>query len=201
MTTRENQKRLDRLAFQYLQAIETEDFDTIEALWEQAADDPDLDEMLHGLNAELTAEQEAAQAAVASVVRDAIEQTMPSAELDRPASGPPTVAEVAEHIRRHPPAGLTLDDLRINDALRKVIEPVPEQLGISQVLHWGEKFAKFGPAPDAYWRAFREAALDLCMRRAARQNYKMAARPQRPQSRRPAKGSGNEPGGKPGGPS
>ena len=71
MTNRENQHRLDQLALQYLAAVETEDFDTIDALWEQAADDADLDAMLHGLNAELVAEQDAQEhAAIASAVLD-----------------------------------------------------------------------------------------------------------------------------------
>ena len=68
MTNRENQQRLDRLALQYLAAVETEDFDTIDALWRQAADDADLDAMLHGLNAELEAEQDGATQILAVTV-------------------------------------------------------------------------------------------------------------------------------------
>lgn len=178
MTSREKQHRLDQLALQYLAAVETEDFDTIDALWEQAADDADLDAMLHGLNAELAAEQDAQEhAAVASAVLDTIEKHMPSAEVIRPATGPLTVAEVAEHIRRHPPAGLTTDDLKLNDLLRKATEAVPGELGISQVIRWG---ARFGSAPEAYWRAFREVALDLWMERTSAANYQIAARPKRP---------------------
>src|SRR5262245_35420936 len=101
MTNRENQHRLDRLGLQYLAAVEAEDFDTIDALWRQAAGDADLDAMLHGLNAELVAEQDAQEhAAIASAVLGSIEQHMPSAEILRPTTGPLTVAEVAEFIRR-----------------------------------------------------------------------------------------------------
>ena len=178
MTNRENQNRLDRLALQYLAAVETEDFDTIDALWKQAADDADLDAMLHGLNAGLVAEQDAQEhAAIASAVLGSIEQHMPSAEIVRPITGPLTVAEVAEHIRRHPPAGLTTDDLKLNDVLRKATEEVPAELGITQVIRWG---TRFGSAPEAYWRAFREVALDLWMERTSAANYQLAARPQRP---------------------
>ncbi len=178
MTNRENQHRLDRLALQYLAAVEIEDFDTIDALWKQAGADVDLNAMLHGLNAELVAEQDAQEhAAITSAVLDNIEQHMPSAELVRPATGPLTVAEVAEHIRRHPPAGLTTDDLRLNDVLRKANEEVPAELGISQVIRWG---TRFGSAPEAYWRAFREVALDLWMERTSAANYQLAARPKRP---------------------
>jgi hypothetical protein len=178
MTDRENQHRLDELALRYLAAVEAEDFDTIGALWEQAAGDPDLDAMLHGLNAELVAEQERQeQTAVAAAVVEQIERHMPSAEVIRPTTGPLTVAEVAEYIRRHPPAGLTTDELRLNDVLRRTTEAVPEELGISQVIRWG---TRFGIAPEAYWRAFREVALDLWMQRSSAEHYQMAARPQRP---------------------
>ena len=176
MTHRENQHRLDRLAMQYLAALEAEDFDAIDALWEQATGDAELDAMLHGLNAELMPEEERQESeAIASAVLGAIEAHMPSARLARRA-GPVTVAEIAECICRHPPAGLTADDLAFNDMLRKASEVVPKQLGISQVIGWG---AQFGDAPEAYWRAFREAALDLWMEREPTTNYRLAARPQR----------------------
>lgn len=181
MTDRENQQRLDRLAMKYLAATEAEDFETISALWEQAADDADVDAMLHGLHAEIVAEQDAQEhEAIASAVLDAVEKHLPSAELIRPATGPLTVAEVAEYIRRHPPAGLTADDLKMNDVLQTSVEKVPAELGISQVVRWG---ARFGPAPEAYWRAFREVALDLWMERTSAENYQLAARPQRPKPR------------------
>jgi hypothetical protein len=174
MTNRENQKRLDKFAMRYLTAIDAGDFDTLSDLWARAADDPDLCEMLHELNATLaTEDREAATNAVVA----AIEQHMPSAEVVRPAVGPLTVAEVADHIRKNPPPGLTTDDLRINDILRGSAQVVPAELGISQVVAWGRQF---GSAPEPYWRAFREVALDLWMRRTSADNYQMAARPQRP---------------------
>ena len=178
MTNRENQHRLDKLALTYLEAIEQDDFSTIETLWNQAADDPDLDAMLHELNAEIVAEQDAQQhSPITSAVLDTIEQHMPSAEVIRPITGPLTVAEVAEHIHRHLPAGLNNDDLKLNDVLRNVMEAVPPELGISQVIRWG---TRFGSAPEAYWRAFREVALDLWMERTSAEQYQMAARPRRP---------------------
>jgi hypothetical protein len=178
MTDRENQQRLDRLALQYLEALDREDFDALAAFWEQAQEDADLDAMLHGLNAEFAAQQEAqANAALAATVIDAIERHLPSAEIVRPAAGPLTAAEVAERIRRRPPAGLTADDLRINDALRSVAAEVPAELGLSQVVLWG---SQFGPAPEAYWRAFRQAALKLRMQRQSEAEYRMAARSTKP---------------------
>jgi hypothetical protein len=178
MINRQNQHRLDQLALQYLAAVETEDFDTVDALWRKAAQDADLDAMLHGLNAELVAEQDTQEhAVIASAVLGSVEKHMPSAEILHPVTGPLTVAEVAEYIHRHPPAGLTTDDLKLNDDLRKETEVVPAELGLTQVIRWG---AHFGSAPEAYWRAFREVALDLWMERTSEANYQLAARPQRP---------------------
>lgn len=178
MTNEDNHHRLDRLALTYLSAIESEDFDTIEALWDQADDDAALETMLHELNAELAAEQnEQGHHALVSSVLESIELHLPSAQVIRPATDALTVREVAEHIRRNPPAGLTIADLRLNDDLRKVGEVVPTELGISQVIRWGEQF---GVAPEAFWRAFREVALDLWMERTSAANYQIAARPKRP---------------------
>ena len=174
MTNRENQKRLDKLAMRYLTAIDAGDFDTLAELWARAADDPDLSEMLHGLNATLAEEDK--QAAGDAVVA-AIEQHMPSAEIVKPATGPLTVADVADHLRKNPPAGLTIDALALNDDLRRSTESVPAELGLTQVVEWGRRF---GTAPEAYWRAFRQAAIKLRMRRESAETYQMAARPTKP---------------------
>lgn len=178
MTERENQKRLDRIAMTYLSAVDAGDFDTIDALWAQAAGDAMLADMLHRLNAHVAAEQDAAQgAALASQLVSAIEAHLPSAEVIRPAGRPLTVADVAEHLRRNPPRGLTADDLRLNDELKKSAEPLPADLGVARVVAWGRRF---GNAPEPYWRAFRAAALKLLMRQESAENYQMAARPAKP---------------------
>lgn len=174
MTNRENQKRLDKLAMRYLTAIDAGDFDTLTELWARADDDPDLCEMLHGLNATLAEED---KRAAGDAVVAAIEQHMPSAEIVKPAEGPLTVADVADHLRRNPPPGLTIDELALNDDLRRSTEVIPNDLGITRVVEWGRRF---GAAPEAYWRAFRQAALKLRMRRESAETYQMAARSTKP---------------------
>jgi hypothetical protein len=175
MTDRENQKRLDRLAMEYLTAVEGADFVAIETFWADAERDNELAEMLHGLNAELAADQEfETQAAISDRIVDTIEKHMPSAEVIRLPAGPLTVADVAEHIRKNPPHGLTVDDLRLNDVLRALADAVPAELGVPQVVAWGRRF---GTAPEAYWKAFRAVALKLRMQRESAENYQMAARP------------------------
>ncbi len=178
MTDRENQKRLDRLAMNYLTAVNAADFDAIDVLWGAAAADSALADMLHRLNAHLAAEQEdAATDAVVGQVVAAITAHMPSAEVVRAAAAPVTVADVAEHLRRNPPRGLTADDLRFNDDLRRSAEPLPTDMGLSRIVAWGRRF---GNAPEPYWRAFRECALLLKMRQESADNYQMAARPAKP---------------------
>lgn len=178
MTNRENQHRLDRLAMTYLAAIERGDFDAIDALWDQAADDFDLSEMLHGLNVELTNEQDESETVrIDRAVLEMLEKHLPSSEVVRSTSTGVSVREVADHLRRNPPAGLTADDVLLNDRLRTVLEEVPADLGISKVVDWGERF---GVASDAYWRAFRHSALKLRMQRESEANYQMAARPTKP---------------------
>jgi hypothetical protein len=178
MSDRENQKRLDRLAMEYLEAVEAGDFDAIETLWVNAETDAGLAEMLHGLNAELVAEQDAqVRTAVGEEVLAAMRQHMPSAEVIGSERPPVTVAMVAEHLRKHPPAGLTSDELRVNDLLRVSAEVLPADLGVPQVIAWGRRF---GAAPESYWKAFRAAALKLLMQRESAENYQMAARPAKP---------------------
>ena len=92
MTDRENQLRLDELAVRHAWAVEASDLDAMDALWLEAAADPDLADALTEIDAELAAEN----------ARDAAA----------------AVAEVAEHLRTHPPRGLTAGDLAANDRLR-----------------------------------------------------------------------------------
>ena len=177
MSERENQLRLDLFALHYLEAIESGDLDGVAALWAEAAEDPELEHVLHELNDVLAADGED-QVRAEAVVTAAVERHMPSAEFIRAAAGPFTVAEVAEFIRRHPPAGLTTDEIAVNEQLRQSAELVPVELGLSQVLDWGRQF---GSLPETYWRAFRQAALKLRMQRESDTNYQMAARQARHQ--------------------
>lgn len=176
MSERENQLRLDLFAFRYLEAIEAGDLDMVDSLWAEADEDLELEHLLHELNDALATDDEE-RARAETAVTLAVEQHMPSAQIIRPTAGPLTVAEVAEFIRRHPPAGLTTDEIAVNERLRQSAQLVPTELGMTQVLDWGRQF---GPLPETYWRTFRQAALELWMQRTSAENYQMAARPQRP---------------------
>jgi hypothetical protein len=174
MTDRERQRQLDLLAIQFVDALEAGDFATVDQLWSACATDPGLETVFLDTAAELALMHEAeVRAQLEAAVAEAVEQHLPSAELIRPPAGPLTVAEVAEFIRGHPPAGLAIDEITANEHLRESAQLVPAELGMSQVLDWGRQF---GTVPEAYWRAFRQAALKLRMRRESDLHYQMAAR-------------------------
>ena len=184
MTNRENQKRLDRLAMEYLTAVAAGDFDAIDGFWAHADADPELGEMLHGLNAELAADHDAVtQAALGDQIVGAIRKHMPSAEVIDSTSSPLTVGDVAEYLGKNPPTGVTVAELRLNDLLRGSAEALPTDFGVPQVVAWGRRF---GTAPETYWKAFRAAALKLLMQRESAENYQMAARPVK---QKPAEGT------------
>jgi hypothetical protein len=174
MTDRERQRQIDLLAMQFVDALEAGDFATIDRLWAASAVDLELETVFLETAAELAQTYEAeTQAHLEEAIAEAVDQHMPSAELVRPLVGPLTVAEVAEFIHRHPPAGLTMDEIAVNEQLRQSAQLVPAELGVSQVLAWGRQF---GSLPETYWRAFRQAALKLRMRRESDVNSQMAAR-------------------------
>jgi hypothetical protein len=154
MTDRERQRQFDLLAIQFVQALEAGDFAAIDRLWTAATADPELETVFLETAEELAETYEAeTRAHLEAAVTEAVEQHMPSAELVRPVAGPLTVADVAEFIHRHPPAGLTTDEIAVNEQLRQSGQLVPAELGMSQVLDWGRQF---GSLPETYWRAFRQ---------------------------------------------
>jgi hypothetical protein len=104
----------------------------------------------------------------------AVEKHLPSAEIVQSKAGPVTVADVAEELYRHTPDRLPAEAHVLNERLRATQEPLPDELGLSGLTAWAE--TRFGVAPAEYWRAFRQAAVKLELRRAAEAEYHMAAR-------------------------
>ena len=92
----------------------------------------------------------------------------------RPAAAAVTVADVAEQLFRHAPNRLPAEAHLLNERLRRSAERLPANLGLPQLTAWAE--ALFGPAPTVYWKAFRETAVKLELRRAAEAEYQLAAR-------------------------
>jgi len=171
MTPADRRLWLDAQAANYLAAVEAEDFDRQDAIWQLAARDPELEEALHAVHAGLA--EEAADSATDTVAA-AVGQFLPSAEVVRPAAGPVTVGMVADELFRRTPDRLPAAAHALNDRLRQTTDELPAELGLSKLVAWAE--ARFGTADPAYWRAFREAALKLELRVAAETDYQLAAR-------------------------
>jgi hypothetical protein len=170
---------LDRITAAYLDALDRADFDALDRIWDLAATNADLEQALHELHVALAAEDEHdAQRQASAVVAEAVERHLPSAEIVRPAAGPVTVADVADELFRNTPGRLPPEAHALNAQLRSSRVELPQELGLSKLVAWAE--AQFGPAPEDYWKAFRQAALKLELRRAAEAEYQLAARPGQP---------------------
>jgi hypothetical protein len=167
--------RLDLAAARYLDALERNDFDTTAGLWRLALADPELEAVLREVHVGLIEEQaHEATAAAEAALTAAVETHLPSAAILRPAAAVVTVADVANELFRHTPNRLPAEAHLLNERLRGTAEPLPPNLGLPQLTAWAE--ALFGPAPPAYWKAFRQAAVKLELRRAAEADYQLAAR-------------------------
>ena len=167
--------RISLAAARYLDALERDDQDALDALWALAANDPEMLTAFNDINAGLLEEAQTRDlAAVESAVAAAVERHLPSADVVKPETGPVTVADVAAELFRHPPARMPAEAHALNEQLRTVADPLPADLGLAALLGWAE--SKFGPAPARYWEAFRQAALKARMRRAADTEFQLAAR-------------------------
>ena len=98
-----------------------------------------LERALHELHPALDAEDERdARRRAEGIVAAAVNQYLPSAEVIRPASGPVTVADVAEELFRHPPGLLPAEAHSLNERLRSLRVQLPDDLGLSKLTAWGE---------------------------------------------------------------
>jgi hypothetical protein len=167
--------RLDLAAARYLEALERDDFDTTAALWQLALADPDLEAALREVHAGLLEEQaHTAIAAAEAALTAAVQTHLPSAEILAPVAGPVTVGEVAAELFWNAPNRLPAAAHLFNERLRASREPLPPDLALPELTAWAE--AVFGPGPADYWKAFRQAAVKLELRRAAEAEYQLAAR-------------------------
>jgi len=167
--------RVSIAAARYLEALERDDQATLDALWAQAAADPDLLAAFRDIHAGLIEEQAARDAAaLGTTVATIAEQHLRSAEVIRPEAGPVTVGDVAEEVFRHTPDRLPAAAHALNERLRAAADPLPADLGLSKLTAWAE--AKYGPAPAEYWAAFYAALVKLDLRRASETEYQLAAR-------------------------
>jgi hypothetical protein len=166
---------LDLAAARYLAALERNDFTEMADLWQLALADSELEAVFLEVHTGLLEEQASEVAAAATAaVGAAVEAHLPSAEIVHPSADPVTVGDVAEELFRHTPDRLPAEAHLLNERLRASQEQLPEELGLSGLIEWAEK--RFGAAPAEYWKAFRQAAVKLELRRSAEAEYHLAAR-------------------------
>jgi hypothetical protein len=154
----------------YLDALERGDVAELQRLWRLAETDAELQTAFREIHAGLLEEQDAE---LMGTIAAAAQKHLPSAEVVRPATGPVTVADVADELFRHTPDRLPADAHRLNERLRQSPEPIPTDLGLPKLIAWAE--AKYGPAVKEYWKAFHQVVIKLHTRRESAE-YQVAAR-------------------------
>jgi hypothetical protein len=175
MNPTDRRLQLDLAAARYLAALERDDFTLMADIWRLALADPELEAVLRQVHTGLIEEQaHETAAAAAATLTAAVETHLPSAEIVRPSADPVTVGDVAEEMFRHTPNRLPAEAHFLNERLRASREPLPENLGLSGLIGWAEQ--RFGAAPAEYWKAFRQVAVKLELRRGAEAEYQLAAR-------------------------
>src|SRR5262245_51170166 len=142
---------LDLTAARYLDAVERSDFDAMNAIWEAAQGDADLEKALHEVHAGLVEEELGKHSPTETALVRAVETHLPSAEIIREKEGPITVADVAEELFRHAPDRLPALAHALNEKLRTIQQALPTDLGLTRLTEWAE--AIFGAAPPDYWKA------------------------------------------------
>ncbi|QJW94154.1 hypothetical protein [Frigoriglobus tundricola] len=173
--TPQNRLRISIAAGRYLDALERDDQAAMDALWDAAAQDPDLLTAFRDIHAGLVEEQQhEALSRTTNRVTAAVAEHLTSAVVRRPSSGPMTVADVAEELFRRTPDRLSAAAHELNERLRSARDPLPADMGLSDLVAWAE--ARYGAAPAVYWKAFREAAIRLEIQQASEVEYQLAAR-------------------------
>ncbi len=170
-----NDRELDRLADEYLAALEAGDESELCRIWELAAFEPELEATLHELHTALDEEGRLRDATAAQpAITDAVRAHLPSAEIVSRSSGPVTVGDVARELFQNRSDSLSVEARAFNESLQSSSEPLPEILGLSKLIAWVG--AKFGNVPLEYGKVFQQAALKLERRRGSAVEYQLAAR-------------------------
>lgn len=178
MTEPERTIDWETTALRYLDALDAGDAAALAELWEQAAINPRLEQVLVELTDGLADEEafdpawQADAESVRSLVREHLSSGLPS-EDDLPRL---TVREVASQLQKESVIGkrFTASDQVANSRLLAETTPLPDELGLPSFEKW--KTSLDISASAQYWRAFRQAAVLLAMGRCQRAGELAAAR-------------------------
>lgn len=171
----------ERVGVRYLDALDAGDLDTVAALWEEAADDPELEALLHELNDGLYEEDGggADLAVDADRVLELARRHLPDAFPPAPPPGPLTASDVARRLEAEPEfRRLDAADRAAHARLLAEAAVIPEMLNQPQLDRW---LAGLGIAAGPYYRkAFRKVASLMELGRCQAEGRLAAARTARP---------------------
>jgi hypothetical protein len=146
----------------YLEALEKQDFDAQEKLWDLAAHDADLEAAFHETHEAILEER---SASTTEAITTAVEKLLTSAEIVRESTGPVMVSDVAEELFHRAGKALAADGYAWTEKRRASQLPLPEIKGLTKLAEWLE--STFGPLPAGVGEAFQKAAFDVKFRRRA----------------------------------
>jgi len=171
-----SERHPDALAFEYLAALDGGDLDTLERLWVEALDSPELARDLEELTEAAADELDAALGCPRVDSQRVLELArlhLPGAFPEEPEEPlPVTVADVAARLKAE--NAVPKGDAPINERLLSDATELPDQLGAPQLQRWTESL-NLGASPS-YWKAFRRIAVMLRMSRCQVGNQLAAAR-------------------------
>lgn len=181
MRSRDDRFWAERMALRYLDALDAGNLDAIAALWERAADEPDLARLLDEMNLALEDEAGADDdfAADAVQVVELARRHLPSAFPTPQPQVPLVAADVARRLEAEPefrrldPADRVAHAQLLGDAT-----PLPEALGRTALTKWFRDLNVI--AGPQYIKAFRNAVVLMDMARAQAEVRLAAARPADP---------------------
>lgn len=178
MTEQEKSATWAVTALRYLDALDTGDVALLAELWEQAAVDPQLEQVLGELTDGLALEEERDPAWVADAdkLRSLLRDHLPSGFREEYELPPLTVREVASQLQKDSilRARFHESDQAANSRLLADTTPIPRELGLPHFDKW--KTTLGIRASAHYWRAFRQAAVLLAMGRCQQAGELAAAR-------------------------
>jgi hypothetical protein len=165
-------------ALRYLDALDAGDAAALAELWERAAEDPQLEQVLGDLTDGL-ADLEGPSPSWeidAERVRDLLREHLPSAFHEEHAPPPLTVRDVAARLQTDSALGTRFQDTdrTANARLLADTTPLPEELGLPHFEKWRTSLGVNASAH--YWRSFRQAAVLLAMGRCQQAGELAAAR-------------------------
>lgn len=178
MTEPEHTTDWARTALRYLDALDASDVAALAELWEQAAVNPQLEQVLGELTDGLATLEGPSPAweIDAERVRGLLREHLPSAFPVEPELTPLTVGNVAAQLQGNNDLGgrLSAADKDANKRLKDNPTLLPDDLGLPHFEKW---ITSLGISASArYWRVFRQAAVLLRMGRCQQAGELAAAR-------------------------